>query len=146
MELERFIPFLILIIIWNIITAKRKKKQSAPKTVKAKTPNLEQLLKVLTGQVKPEDLIQTTSGEPIIPPEEEADLWTTQPEPKKKSNYFPNEKFSSTADEVPEISSEPLPPPVLAKSRRNFPKQAQLRQAIIWKELLDKPLALRQNQ
>ena len=50
MDIERFIPFLILIIIWNIIVAKKRKK----KKVHPETKVIKEIKKVVRGMTHKE--------------------------------------------------------------------------------------------
>ncbi len=142
MDIERFIPFLIVLIIWKIINAGRKKNISDDDTAKPENSTLVKLIKMLQGQTDPEDMAWNTTGKPIPQAEKEDIPWKHPPAHKKPPKR--------TAKEV---VSKPLGLPEkqkgdksnTCKPRHSLRKQKQLRQAIIWKELLDKPLALRKN-
>ncbi len=151
MDLERFIPFLIIYIIWSIITAKLKKKKPDPTAAKPKTSNLVQLLKLIQGQMDPESLAREMQRKQVPQAEEEEVIWEMDSPPIKPPEHIPKEVKTKIVEEVISkpvnlAKKEKEEMPYICRSRHNRRKQKQLKQAIIWKEILDKPLSLRPSQ
>jgi len=151
MDIDRFIPLIIVFFIWKIISAAGKQKTSGDETAKPEDSTLVKLIKTLQGQADFEDMAGT-ARERNLPWAEQEDLhWEKPVTPKKSAERSTNavkenhvEKASTRLEALPKEQNG-------TKSHSRQPKyilrkQKQLRQAIVWKELLDKPLALRDSQ
>ncbi len=150
MDLERLIPIVVIYVIWSIFTAKRKKKKSEHGSGEQQSSPMVQLLRLIQGQVDPEELARRAKAIDFPQEDEEEFLWETAPSSTEPPEFILKEPEKSFAEKVPDIPAD-LPikqekdKQYSRKSRYNKRTQKKLRQAIIWKEVLDKPLALRRN-
>jgi hypothetical protein len=152
MDIERLIPFLIIYFIWNIISSSRKRKTTAQNAGKPQFSVMEQLIKILREQFNQETMSPNNTARHIPQTQKREILQKKTPSRKKIPKQVPSkkespalaEKFSAKPVELSKKQkSEQL---YFRKSRLNQRTRKQLRQAIVWKEVLDKPLALRHNQ
>lgn len=144
MDFERLIPLLVIYIVWRIISKPRKKAPQQQKTAPAEGRGIKILRQVLSGEPDQEELeaiIKERAGTAAGLPAEEITAATPIP------SALPRQKVVQEAE--PAIA---LPKRSGSKEKRlkvvcgaGFTRRT-LKNAVIWSELLAKPLALRDDQ
>lgn len=151
MDFEKLIP-IIFLIVWTIIAIagkKKRRKSSAPDTDKRKKPTTTH-----SPLGKFQNTLESLFTELAQPPEEELPE-TLKPKETLISKLTEKEK-SISEDAGTEISITNIKPPPITKpaiksaysirkkrTTKKEPSVEKLREAVIWSEILAKPIALR---
>lgn len=142
MDFERLIPLLVLYIIWRIISKPRKKEPPQRKTGPAEGRGIKILRQVLTGEPDQEELealiIKERAGAAAGLPAEE--ITAAAPIP----SVVPRQKDIQEAEPAITLpkKSRTKKHPLKVACGAGFTRRT-LKNAVIWSELLAKPLALR---
>ena len=139
---EKLIP-VIFLIIWSIIAvaAKKKKKeqQSRPDTPKKRKPrnpllgNLQNTLDTFFTELQPQTVEQSEETDTFKDTIDEIDTEVTIPEIKKE----PSKPF--------ETKKAPSQLQMHSLLRQGSDSTARLREAVIWSEILGKPVSMREE-
>ena len=160
MDFEKIFPFIIFIVVWAAMATKQYLKKNRNNAGETKTPSVTKLVfdllqQTITGGLTAgenpiERETQETSPAGDFPPVITNKIFDIYAHPKKPSQeqYEQPLILENPAElkEVPEIKIDLEETPVLRGIQQVQTKQSRrvLQNAIIWSEILAKPVALRE--
>jgi hypothetical protein len=151
MDLERLIPFAVMIILWRVISSAIKKAQEQSDTVAPpkQSQGLELLKQLMVGDLDPEGLVkqqaaqkapethvEKTAPTPVMKEARVRQASAQEVRPTRSSRDDPSKGVQPKSSASVELPCMPTTRP----SRFN---RREMQRAVVWAELLGKPLALR---
>jgi len=147
MDLERLIPLLVIYVIWRLISRPRRQKpqqETMPRPENRGMKILRQLITDEFDQEGPKPVLKKRVEGMIRSDAEKVAFMETAPAPSEPPDFLQVDVREAAPERKPPQPDRGKKPCPKGRRRRAFNRRA-LKKAVIWSELLAKPLALRDD-